>query len=232
MPRKNKRKNKGSGSGGSNVRSYLSNTNSGGTQALVQRAPGDFNIRPMRMSITQDPPKNFPSMIYWVRISVDDTIAFTTTTTTGARTFQLSDMSRAVALAANFDQYCVHTVIANFDPQMAPGSTITPGVFASAIDFDSAVVPTGPGQLEEYFSYLSMNMAPGTVQERIIQPCVTPALYSGSAVFSGYAVARSWIDSANTSVPHFGVKYAYVGSSGNMTIKVVYTYIIGFRNAV
>jgi hypothetical protein len=232
MPRKGKKKGRSKGTGNVNALSWLSNTNAGGANGLVQRAPADFGLRPMDMAIKQTPPKNFPSMIYWLRISFDDTISFTSTVNTGARSFQLSDLSRAVSLAANFDQYCIHSVIANFDPMMAPGSTITPGVFASAIDLDSVVVPSGPGQLEEYFSYLSMNMAPGVSQERVILPCVTPALYSGSAVFSGYAVTRSWIDSANTSVPHFGIKYAYVGSTGNMTIKVVYTYIIGYRNGV
>jgi len=231
MPRR-ARKKSGGKKGVNTNDDWIATTNTGASQGLVQRAPADSRLKPMVMTIIQSPPKNFPSMVYWLRISVDDTISFTSVINTGARTFQISDMARAVAHATNFDQYCIHTVIANFAPMMAPGSTITPGVFASAIDFDSSSVPTGPGQLEEYFSYLSMSMAPGTVQERVIHPCVTAALYSGSAVFSGYGVSRSWVDSANTSVPHYGVKYAYVGSSGNMVIKAIYTYVIGFRNGI
>jgi len=231
MPRRARKKS--GGRGGSNTNDdWIATTNTGGSQGLVQRAPADARMRPMLMTLIQNPPKNFPNMIYWIRCSFDDTISFTSVVNTGARGFQLSDMTRAVAHATNFDQYCIHTVICNFDPMMAPGSTITPGVFASAIDFDSNTPPTGPGQLEEYASYLSLSMAPGTTQERVIHPCVTPAVYGGSASFSGYAVSRSWVDCANTTIPHFGVKYAYVGSSGNMVIKVLYTYIIGFRNSL
>lgn len=208
---------------------WIQNSNPGAVRALIERNPLDLILRPPSMSITQSPPPGFQKKVTWLQSSLLFTANFSTTNNWYANSFALSDIPTLAAFAVSFDQYCIYAVKVRFLPK---ATTSVVGQFGSVIDFDNAVQPTSWQQLEDYGNFMSMSLVQGCCQERFIKPCVTPLVYNGAG--TGFATARSWIDSANTGVPHYGVRYG-IDNGGPLIalqVGVEMTYVIGFRNNI
>lgn len=172
----------------------------------------------------------FEDQIFWVT----DTAEVSTNYTSGgsvfnAQTFQISDYFTLSSFAALFDQYCIYAVDCNFTFEIA-NSGVTPGTFGTAIDFDSASVPTNYGTLENYQSYQATPITQGGTIKRLVKPCVTPFVFQSGTLVTSFAVARQWIDCADTSVPHYGIKYGAHGNTSAFTGRLYTRVIVGFRN--
>jgi hypothetical protein len=150
--------------------------------------------------------------------------------------FQFADLTTLVGLAPFFDQYCIYSVTVNVTPDYeGAGSTLyTFGSVATAIDYDNTTsLGGGFNALLGYSSAVVAELNTGQSIQRYIKPCVAPALYNASAAFSGYGVSRMWIDSASTSVPHYGFRAIFVSNSvSGLSITYDVNYVIGLRNNI
>jgi hypothetical protein len=230
MPESSRRKRGKKNKNANPVDSLILTSHKGAASALQQVVRNDLHLRSPNIGLTQTPPLNYRNDIFWVEDSTDVTVNYTAGGTVfNAQTFQLTDTFTLPSLASLFDQYCIYAVICRFTFEFAV-SGAAPGEFLSAIDFDSATVPSGPGALENFSSFEVMSIATGTSQVRMVKPCVTPVVFQSGSVVNSYIVNRSWVDSANTSVPHFGIKYGLRGNLQAVVGRNYMTYVCGFRN--
>jgi hypothetical protein len=214
----------------SNIDKVIFNSHKGAANAFRMTCLSDLHLRPPVQGITQSPPLNYRDSVFWCDDSVDLSTNYTSGGTVfNASTFQLTDCFTLPLFAALFDQYCIYDVKVRFMFEFT-NSGASPGEFLSAIDFDSATVPTGPGALENYSSFEVMPITQGACQERFVKPCVTPFVFQSGVSVTSFTVARQWIDSADTSVPHFGIKYGIRGNTQAVIGKTYLTYTVGFRN--
>lgn len=155
--------------------------------------------------------------------------------------FELADLPQSTTFASLFDQYRIEKVLLRFKARnnaVAVFNTASPNgaVPTAAVvkDLDDASALTSLTQYLEYDSMESFSGEEDMVVE--IDPSVTPAVYAGGA-FSGYAIEQSsklWLDIANTSIPHYGVKIGLGGLTATTTSSWVWDitaeYIVSFRN--
>jgi len=158
----------------------------------------------------------------------------------GSMAFSLQDLDQVTSLTAIFDQYRIDRVIvqikslnpsANFNTSSAANSA-TPTVYW-VVDRDDSTTPTTTAQLREYDN---VQVAESYDNVEIdLQPSVTPAIYASGA-FSGYGVTRTgvWLDCANVSIPHYGVKFGITELTAAATDTYYwhcqFCYYLSFRN--
>lgn len=127
--------------------------------------------------------------------------------------FCLADIPNITATASLFDQYridCIQFRLRSRNPgvfvanQASPNySTVSPLL---VVDRDDATAPTTLSELQQYDNCQCFSAQDSV--DLILWPSLTPSVFAGGA-FSGYAVADSdeyWLDLANSSIPHYGVK--------------------------
>jgi len=197
---------------------------------LIERNPLDLRLKPPSMAITQKPPRGFQSHIVWVQASTDLVFSASSGGASNAESFALSDVAALSTMSQNWDQYCIYAVKIRLEPIIG-NSGVVPGALMSVIDFDNASIPTGPGQMEEYGNFMVTNIVQGVSHERLVLPCVTPLLYAPSSL-TAFATARTWIDSAQPAVPHYGIKYGVYKNSSTIMVANYKTYVVGFRNNI
>lgn len=159
----------------------------------------------------------------------------------GAIAFQLSDLDQVSTLSALFDQYRIDRVLLRISTknqnvnlaQIASPNQAYP-TMRVVCDFDDATAPASTSDLQQYDS--CTDLGPGNSMDIVIEPAVTKAVYASGA-FSGYTVESSsdqWLDIANTSVPHYGVKFAVAALQASATYSYQWTvsawYTVSFRN--
>jgi len=229
------RRGRGRKGGGSNVdRDIVRGLRVAGSNDLIT-VKNDLTTRPLGGIITQSPPKNIRSKIYWMQVSqkLFSAIAISNSIETyGAFSFQLSDVANYTFYSNIFDDYCLYavdaTICINGTTTNAAGIT---GELCTAIDFDSAVAPGSYNELAEYATAQQCKMNYGRCVTRFIKPCNTGAMYSGT--FTSYNVGRYWVDCNSPSVQHYGLKCAFTGNNvSSLTYDLIATYIFGFRNTI
>jgi hypothetical protein len=194
----------------------------------------DLGRRPTRWLLVETPPKVIGNQIHWIKATSQfqrQTIS-TTVQTEANYAFAFTDLPNVSGLAAFFDQYCIYAVSISLTPNYIEGgsNSVGFGSMCTALDYDNvnnlgsitAVAAFGTSQMVE----LSM----GQTVQRFLKPAVAPALYGGSA-FTSFGVARTWIDSASPSVPHYGFRSIFANNQvAGLVINYDVTYIIGLRN--
>jgi hypothetical protein len=200
-------------------------------KANVLQVAADFARRVPSWALTQSPPKNINSQIYWVQTNSDNGLSISSAVPTFlGQTFQATDSALTTALCASFDQYCIYAVYIRLTMQGAFGGTYS-GTVVTCFDYDSVAAL---GSYSAYLQYNSADECPLTSPlsiERFLKPCVAAELYTGS-VAGAYGVTRSWIDSASTSIPHYGFRAAFTGNvNASLVVTVSWTSIFGFRNS-
>ncbi len=153
--------------------------------------------------------------------------------------FCLADLNQVSTLSALFDQYRIDRIHLRIRPKntafflasVASPNQSSPDVWVAA-DFDDGSTPTSVASIREYQNAVVLNA--GDSLDMIIEPSVTPAVYSGGA-FSGYGVEASrWLDVANTSIPHYGVKIGITALQASATYSYQWDveawYTVSFRN--
>jgi len=225
-----RRKNKASKTGTSNDR-WLLNSDPGAVRALRQTSPLDLVVKPPSMTFNYTPPVGFEKKPYWFKKQVSTTFSVASSGfSAGALQFQLSDIADLVTLAGVFDQYCLYCVVVRFEPQCSSASFN--GILQSVIDFDNAAIPANAALLQGYSTYMSMNVVPGSCQERMVKVCSTPLVYNGATLPSGFMVGQNWLDCVNTAIPHYGIRFGVDTNASTYTVGIKSTYYVAFRNNI
>jgi hypothetical protein len=181
-------------------------------------------------------PVNLQTQIHWFQSSLQFTTALNATTITEFNfPFTLGDLAGPLSSSISilFDQYAIFAVnlryILNFS---APVTSASP-TYTTAIDYDNVGLLGNIILIRAFSTAVTSSVA--DVQERYIEPCNAPALYSGTGgLFSNYGTARMWVDSANISTPHYGSRciVSPLGAGTTGTLSVECTYVFCARNVV
>jgi hypothetical protein len=158
----------------------------------------------------------------------------------GAMAFSLQDLDQVTSFTALFDQYRIDRVIVQIRTRnnaLALNSVTAvnaePPSLLFVIDRDDSTAPTLLAQLREYDNCQIMGCDQSA--EIDLEPSVTPAVFA-SGSFSGYGSARTgmWLDCANTSIPHYGVKFGVSALNSSTTAAwywdLYFWYFLSFRN--
>jgi hypothetical protein len=134
----------------------------------------------------------------------------------GAYTISLSSFPTATLFAGLFDAYMIKAVKIMFQGVSTIPSSGNYAPFTTAIDYDDASASVNLSDRDT-----SMTVPAGKYFERIFVPRVAVALYGG-ATFSAFGqMTNEWIDTANPSVPHYGLKYTTGVSSTTLPLYQV-----------
>lgn len=209
---------------------FLASTTSSGSAFRVRNAD-DVSRAPLAPDVNRlHMPKALQTQIHWIQTSTDSTVALANNAITEKNlTFQLSDTTVAGSIAGLFDQYAIFAVNVRIIVSNSATVATSPPLFTTAIDYDNV---TNLGNLAVLRSYsTAVTSTVNEIQERYIEPCNAPALYSGS-VFTHFGQSRMWVDTTNTTTPHYGLRMI-VGSLGAAVTGVISfetTYVICARN--
>jgi len=199
--------------------------------------PADFTQRPIRMNITQSPPKNLLNQIHWIQQSV--TLRSSGVVSGGNVednwSFKLSDLNQYSTIVALFDQFCIYSVVFNVIISPSSGAVSNNlGRLTTAIDYDSIGNLGSEVTVQQFSSAQTVEVTSGLAVQRYVKPCVTPGVYVVAG--TGYAVGRCWLDQASNgdSVPHYGVRvwFQITGASTAFDYDIIATYTLGCRNPV
>jgi len=197
--------------------------------------PTDLSARPRNWLITQTPPRNFWQNVVWIRKTVTLVNAASISTsvpTEGNLSFTAQSLFPEYStLLSLYDQYCIHTVICHISIDSVGSSSGSYGRLTSAIDYDNVANLGGESLVQDFGNAQTLDLEPTGHYERVIQPCCDPQVYVPSSV--GYGASRMWLDSASSTIPHYGLRlfFAQCSISGT-TYDVVCTSIMGLRNAI
>lgn len=152
--------------------------------------------------------------------------------------FSLNDMPGFTEFQALYDQYKIKAVKVSLFPKFSqsegPDATMLnsnnlPQVM-SILDYDSLATPW---LISDLVQYQNLKVSRGNrVHTRYLKPRNLIQMYNGIAS-TGYAVSRSmWLDTSNSSIPHYGL-YGIVDTSQVGTgVRVVYDVKIDYYIAV
>jgi hypothetical protein len=149
--------------------------------------------------------------------------------TTGSQIFTFGQIPNSTSYAALFDQYRIDEIEFWLYTTVLNSSGVA-GTLYSAVDYDGA--PTlSVAQISQYSNVLLGPIALGHYHR--FKPHVAIASY-GSGAFSSYANAASqWVDSAYTTVSHFGVVITCgVTGTNALTIEGQARFHFSARNVV
>jgi hypothetical protein len=165
------------------------------------------------------------------------------TTVHASMAFCLADVPGIASLAAAFDRYRIERIRLHIKSRnnavmlvntASPNGSVPTGYLV--VDRDDATALTSTSDAMQYGNCVSFN-GEEDVQVDLYPPSVTPAVFSGGA-FSGYGTQgsnRMWLDIANTSIPHYGVKIE-VGplsatTTSSWTWDIIPEYILSFAKS-
>jgi len=122
----------------------------------------------------------------------------------GAIAFNWNDLGQVSSFQNIFDQYRIDEVeVWLFSPQTTSTSPASNNaMFYSVVDYDDANVPSSFAALQQYTNVNVSTLNDGHYLRFVPHLGITAG--AGAGVGN---VRRLWLDSANSNVPHFGVKY-------------------------
>lgn len=140
----------------------------------------------------------------------------------GSISFTLSQISGHAELTALFDEYRINWLKLTFSPLVAPqASTTGAGTqanpthpFYTAIDYNDSAAPATMTALGEYSSCVTheMNGKPFTV---FLRPHILTMVYESliATSYSSTPTNRVWLCTVNNAIPHYGVKWGFMGTN-------------------
>jgi hypothetical protein len=192
-------------------------------------------LKRQNFNVVQSPPKQLSNQIYWAQLSTDDLISLSSTAVTEQNVaFNPSNFQGFSNLVAAFDQYCIYAVTITIATTVVEASFGAVQCY-TAIDYDSNTA-IGKAALEGFSSFNYTSLGPGGQSSliRFVKPCIAPQVTNSSSLPVPGGVGRQWLDSAYTTVLHYGFRNIFDVYSSNVTNAVhrVYTGIFGFRNNI
>jgi len=200
------------------------------------RFASDIKARPTSWALTQNPPPNIINRIFWTQqtYSVAISIPAAATFVESNYSIALSNCAQTLALQNLFDQYCIHSAVFSFAPRLGQVGFAEPGRFVTAIDYDNINNLGSAALIQEYASAETTELVTGQSIQRTLQPCVAPSLYNvNTTTATGYGTGRFWVDSANATTPHYGIRTGFFYSNiGNPAfgIEINVALVLGFRS--
>lgn len=159
--------------------------------------------------------------------------------------FQLNDITSAAELTSLYDEYCITKIVCEFIPRAGALSDTIAGAygnvdqqygavqpFMTVIDYDDSNAPANRTELLQYQT--AKYTKPTAKHVRVLSPKIAVQTYK-IPVSSGYsAKSRQWIDCADNTVPHYGIKWAWDQSvpapQGGVVVMDIYcTYYVKFK---
>lgn len=137
--------------------------------------------------------------------------------------FSLGQVPNFTEFTSLFDMWRIVQVDFHMFPAINSGdlngatTNIVGGLVAIAVDYDDATVPASFNQMLEkqdvqiYSPYEQVHLS--------FKPRTTAQLTSGGSL--GTAMQGQWVDCANTSVVHYGIKFSIQDSANNFQIYTV-----------
>lgn len=153
--------------------------------------------------------------------------------TFGAQYFRLVDIPNYTEFTNLFDMYRIDAVKITFMPR---GNSAEVGTnqglvkFFSVIDYDDITTPTAINDLLQYENLKVTNTAKN--HSRTIRPKLAKAMYQ-TAIGTAYGAGTGWVDCANPTVPHYGLKWALQQlPAGTQNIDIMLKFYMSFKNVV
>jgi len=157
----------------------------------------------------------------------------TITDTFGGIRFRLVDVPGSAEFTSLFDQYKITGVKVSFLPRGNVGEVGTnQGIvkFFTAIDYDDITALTSINDLLQYENAKTTRSTQD--HSRFLRPKVAALAYQ-SSVGNAYMPRTGWIDCNNTTVEHYGIKWALQQLPvGSQTFDVKIDYYLSFKNVV
>ncbi len=155
--------------------------------------------------------------------------------------FALADIPNISSVSSLFDQYRIDRVqyrLRSRNPALFMMNQASPNYSATtlllAVDRDDNTAPTTLAEIKQYDNCQAVSACDSI--DVIFEPSIAAAAYAGG-VFSGYIIqtdTEEWIDSANTSVPHYGLKIGIpalvTATTSKLDWDVEAWYTVSFRN--
>jgi hypothetical protein len=151
-----------------------------------------------------------------------------------SKSFQISDLAQASSFLSVFDQYRFVKVEAWFSPSgpaSIPGYKNGSGRFYSVTDYDDNSNLASENAALQYENVTSTSFSMGHYR-CISPPHMAVAAYSGSVFTSFKNVKADWIDSASTTVQHYGFKIlaSTTNAANDFQVDAFLRYTVQFRN--
>jgi hypothetical protein len=165
---------------------------------------------------------------YMVRQVVFASNAFSTSTMADGfplLNFNVSGLDQASTLAALFDQYRICAVELLITPKVSPSSTLIATEWASVLDYDDSTALSTYAQAMDY-----QNCVVSTVYQTQYRLVVPHAKSNLAATNNAGSVVSPWIDWADTSITHYGVKMATKQTASAIAFDVTYIFWVENRN--
>jgi len=222
----------GSSSGSATDRLIVASAKATGSTTNIVKS--DLVLRRQNFNLVQRPPKQLSNQTFWCKMSSDDLLSLSSTSTTEANVIFAGNSFSAFAAAASFfDQYCIYSVTVTLSSLLVESSYPAVQCY-TAIDYDS-VANIGKAALEGYssFNYTSLGSGGQDSLIRFIKPCIANQVTSSNVPVPG-GVSRQWIDIAYPAVQHYGFRCILdtFGSSVTNAVHRVFTAVLGFRNNI
>jgi len=229
------RQNKAKNSGRDVGKQHFINSKTSVGSAFRVRVADDMTRRPLapdlnRMSI----PRNIQTQIHW--FTCDYVITFSLASnaiTEFNQAFSLVSCPTQfyTPISTLFDQYAIFCAYLRFNVNNSGASATSNNSYLTALDYDNS---TNLGSYTALQAYGTVNESQvSEVQERYVEPCNAPALYSGGT-FSHFGQARVWVDSVNTSTPHYGFRciVAALGAGVTGQLNIEISLVVCARNSI
>jgi hypothetical protein len=205
-----------------------------GSNGMYPENAADLLVRvPSNSRTPTTVPRNIASMLAWDTVKFDQGITATSTPTETNFAFQLNQHPQYASWQALFDQYCVVQASVTFRSDIPPGSTSTPPLLYTAIDFDNAANLGSISAIEDYATCAVNVMSTGKTFTRTVKPCCkdSVALASGASFVSS-GLGRRWLDCSQTGIAHYGIRSLVGTSTGTIPITATVTIWFAFRNQI
>jgi hypothetical protein len=189
---------------------------------LLVKPPTNLNV-PRRI------PRSLQSQIVWDVIKIT---AALTTPTTGVleanSSFALSSHPQVASWAALFDQFSIPQASIEFDSTMPPGSSGSPVMLYTALDFDSAASVGSVAAIEDFSTCEYQQMTPSARHLRSVRPTTRSTTSSGNNLINGAV----WVDTVAPTTLFFGIRALMAPTASSYTINAVTTIWFCFRNQI
>lgn len=143
--------------------------------------------------------------------------------------FKLSDLPNASEFTQLYDQYQIKGVKITLIPRYTDVNVgQTQGNVWSVLDYDDSNVPTSIDTLMQYQNVKRTRM--NQIHSRYLKPAVSKEVYA-TGIATSYSMAKNtWMDAANDSVEHYGIKMWFDTRQVLTTIDVQLKFYLAFKN--
>lgn len=190
----------------------------------------DLSVRKANLSkVPSSIPKNLNGRITWLKASTQLTNITTQASAITETNYYvtLGSYQQSSSWVGLFDQYCIVQASLKFSSTLAPGSSGTPCVMHSALDLDNTGSLGSINLIDAYTTVQLDTLGVDKVVVRSVRPAVAPDIGGSSGAGSG----RMWVDTAYSSIPHYGFRTIVTGGSA-YAVQVEQTMWIAFRSGV